>query len=182
MHPVTPLGAALAVALTLHAASLASAATPATPTPTSPSVEPAADAVALPKFVVKDSQSEAYYLRATVGQPTRIFFVSLDRPGLSRLPDDTRHLKLNGYLTAYRSHDLRPGDELLAIAGQPVAQMTFLEWSRALRSTSEQPPVLVTVRARDAKDTRQAAVVPHNSVTLGAKVLPAAKVPAPPTP
>lgn len=143
---------------------------------------PAEAPATLPKFVVKESQAEAFYIRASEGETTRIFFVSLDRPGLSRLPDDTRHLTFKGYLNAFRSHDLRPGDELLAIAGRPVARMTFHEWSAALRATSDQPPVRVTVRARGATEPREAAVLPHQAVTLGAKVLPASRLPAPPAP
>lgn len=152
----------------------------ATPLALAAQPPPVADATVLPKFIVKESQAEAFYLRATVNPPTRIFFISLDRPGLSHLPDDARDLKFNGYLTAYRSHDVRPGDELLAIAGRPVAGMAFREWSAALRSTSEQPPILVTVRARGAAEPRPAAVVPHQAVTLGARVLPAPAVPPAP--
>lgn len=132
-------------------------------------------AVKLPPMVVGESRAEAFYIRFEEGEVTRLWFASLDgsspEPKLASASGRSRPgTKTRGYLVAFRSFGVRSGDEIISINGKLVAGMVTREWTRALWSSSDEPPVTVEVRAPGAKVVRSVSVVPQNSVALGAKV------------
>jgi hypothetical protein len=132
-------------------------------------IPPTAPPTPLAKFVVAESRAGEFFVRIKEGEVVRLWFISMTAPS-ARIPAAAPRTKTWSYLVPFRSHDVRPGDEIVSIQGRPVAGMTASEALRALRSASDEPARSVEVRASGAAELRRALVVPQNAVTLGARV------------